>query len=79
MYRVFGTHPNTFDVKSRASVANQKLGSDSPINPPTRAAKSRPVSRLTAETTPSGMATIVAMRVASTASSTVMGRLASMS
>ena len=79
MYRVFGTQPNILEVKRRASVAIQKLGSDSPINPPTRAAKSRPVSRLTAETTPRGMATTVAMRVASTASSIVIGRLASMS
>ncbi len=68
-----GVQPNTSEVNSSASVASQKLGTDSPIRPATRPAKSAPVSRLVADSTPSGMATTVAIATASSVSSTVTG------
>src|SRR5215472_16106780 len=62
------------EVTSSAMVANQKLGSERPSKPQTRAARSKRVFGLTDETTPNGIPTTVAITVAMIASSTVIGR-----
>ena len=61
------------------SVPSQKLGSDSPIRPPMRAATSRRERGRTAESRPSGMPTAIAIRAAAAASSSVAGKRSAIS
>src|SRR5438477_6123882 len=61
------------------SVPSQKVGSESPIKPPIRAAKSRRERGRTDETKPRGMPSAIAMSAAAAASSRVAGRRSAIS
>ena len=69
-----GTQRKTSEVKSKKSVASQKLGTDSPISPSTRATKSMRLFWRTAERMPRGMAIGIDIRIANSANSSVMGK-----
>ena len=56
-----GIQRKTTEVNRSIRVANQKLGTDRPMTPARRPMKSAPVSRRVADSTPSGMATSVAI------------------